>query len=58
MAQQAEAKIFIKQEDGSLKPSTLPERVAYKLGVYQELRALGLSQEEIHFILSMNLVAL
>ena len=57
MVQQTEPTVFIKQSDGALKPIALPERVAYKLSVYQELKGLGLSQEEIHFILSMNLVA-
>ncbi len=42
--------VFIRQEDGSMKPVTIPERLARRAAIYWELRKLGLDPDEIKFV--------
>ena len=42
--------VFIRQADGSLKPVTIPERLARRAAAYIELRKLGLQRDEISLI--------
>ena len=42
--------VFIRQEDGSLQPVTIPQRLARRAAVYLELRKLNLAPNEITFV--------
>jgi hypothetical protein len=46
----AEAKVYIRQDDGTLKPIGLDESLGVRLGQYVLLRRLGLTLKEIRYI--------
>lgn len=43
-------KLYEEQEDGSLKPVEIPERLAKRVHVYLQLRNRGLELEEISWL--------
>jgi hypothetical protein len=44
---ESKSTVFIQQEDGTLRPVQVPEALAIKTAIYLQLRALGLTPEEI-----------
>ena len=51
----AEAKVYIRQDDGSLRPLELPEDLARRVVIYEALTARGLSHEQIRFLVEASL---
>ena len=49
--------VFIRQDDGSLKPVTMPEWIARRAAIYWELRKLGLGLDEIKYVAETNLAS-
>ena len=48
--QAVEPQVYVKQEDGSLKPVELPGWLAERTEIYLALNARGLNHEAIEFI--------
>lgn len=51
----AEAKIYIRQDDGTLKPVELPDYLARRVVIYELLMARGLTHEQIKFLAEVSL---
>ena len=42
--------VYVRQEDGQLKPVAIPPGIAERAAIYRELRAMGLDLEAIRLV--------
>ena len=50
-----EAQVLIKRDDGKYEPVSVPDWLARRAAIYRELMILGLSLEDIKFVVDAKL---